>query len=83
MQKTILLVEDEDILREIVKDYLLNEGFGVLEAADGKEALTIFENHEVHLMILDIMFRIRWMVNLSKGSENIQCTYHYVNGTCR
>lgn len=55
MQKTILLVEDEDILREIVKDYLLNEGFGVLEAADGKEALTIFENHEVHLMILDIM----------------------------
>jgi len=55
MQKTILIVEDEDILREIVKDYLLNEGYGVLEAADGKEALTIFEEHEVHLIILDIM----------------------------
>ncbi|MEB2299442.1 response regulator transcription factor [Lysinibacillus xylanilyticus] len=55
MQKTILIVEDEDILREIVKDYLLNEGYNVLEAADGKEALTIFEEHEVHLIILDIM----------------------------
>lgn len=43
MQKTILIVEDEDILREIVKDYLLNEGYEVLEAIDGNEALTIKE----------------------------------------
>ncbi|HDR7784570.1 MULTISPECIES: response regulator [Bacillus] len=55
MQKTILIVEDEDILREIMKDYLLNEGYNVLEAIDGKEALSIFEEHEVHLIILDIM----------------------------
>ncbi|MFM2566311.1 response regulator transcription factor [Bacillus sp. GX] len=55
MQRTILIVEDEDILREIMKDYLLNEGYNVLEATDGKEALSIFEEHEVHLIILDIM----------------------------
>lgn len=55
MQRTILIVEDEDILREIVKDYLLNDGYEVLEATDGKEALSIFEEHEVHLIILDIM----------------------------
>ncbi|NEW09707.1 response regulator transcription factor [Paenibacillus sp. SYP-B3998] len=55
MQKTILIVEDEDILREIVKDYLLNEGYQVLEAVDGKDALTLFQDHEVHLIILDIM----------------------------
>lgn len=55
MQKTILIVEDEDILREIVKDYLLNEGYEVLEAIDGNEALAIFEEHEIHLIILDIM----------------------------
>ncbi|PEC76001.1 DNA-binding response regulator [Bacillus cereus] len=55
MQRTILIVEDEDILREIMKDYLLNEGYNVLEAMDGKEALSIFEEHEVHLIILDIM----------------------------
>jgi len=55
MQRRILIVEDEEILREIMKDYLLNEGYNVLEAMDGKEALSIFEEHEVHLIILDIM----------------------------
>ncbi|MGY0693877.1 response regulator transcription factor [Virgibacillus sp. FSP13] len=55
MQKTILIVEDEDILREIVKDYLLNAGYEVLEAADGNKALAMFEEHDVHLIILDIM----------------------------
>lgn len=55
MGKTILIVEDEEILREIIKDYLLNEHFNVLEAADGKEALTLFQENEVHLIILDIM----------------------------
>ncbi|MGZ7148809.1 DNA-binding response regulator [Bacillus sp. BC08] len=37
MQRTILIVEDEDILREIMKDYLLNEGYTVLEAMDGRD----------------------------------------------
>ncbi|WP_017754369.1 response regulator transcription factor [Calidifontibacillus oryziterrae] len=55
MKKTILIVEDEDILREIMKDYLVDEGYKVLEAADGNEALAIFEEYEVHLIILDIM----------------------------
>ncbi|MBG9606886.1 response regulator transcription factor [Bacillus toyonensis] len=55
MQRTILIVEDEDILPEIMKDYLLNEGYNILEAIDGKEALSIFEEYEVHLIILDIM----------------------------
>ncbi|WP_261300510.1 response regulator transcription factor [Paenibacillus andongensis] len=55
MQKTILIVEDEDILREIIKDYLMNEGYLVLEAADGKEALLLFQAHDVHLIMLDIM----------------------------
>ncbi|WP_163581931.1 response regulator transcription factor [Gracilibacillus saliphilus] len=55
MNKLILIVEDEDILREIVKDYLLDEGYKVLEATDGNEALAIFEEYQVHLIILDIM----------------------------
>ena len=55
MKRRILLVEDEEILREVVKDYLWNEGYEVLAAVDGKEALALFEQHEVDLMILDIM----------------------------
>lgn len=55
MSKTILVVEDEPILREIMKDYLLEEGFKVLEADEGKKALVLFQDHEVDLIILDIM----------------------------
>lgn len=55
MSKTILIVEDEPILREVMKDYLLEEGYGVLEAGDGKKALELFQEHEVDLIILDIM----------------------------
>ncbi|MGG0731331.1 response regulator transcription factor [Bacillus paramycoides] len=51
----VMIVEDEDILREILKDYFLNEQYKVLEAIDGKEALSLFESEEVHLVILDIM----------------------------
>ena len=51
----ILIVEDERILREIVKDYLQHDGFEVLEAADGEAALTLFQEHAVELVILDIM----------------------------
>ncbi|QHW34579.1 response regulator transcription factor [Paenibacillus rhizovicinus] len=53
--KTILIVEDEDILREISKDYFLNEGYNVLEAADGKTALDLFQKHDADLIVLDIM----------------------------
>ncbi|MGM2836480.1 DNA-binding response regulator, partial [Bacillus cereus group sp. Bce025] len=43
MAKNILIVEDEDILREILKDYFLSEQYVVFEARDGKEALVVFE----------------------------------------
>lgn len=55
MSKTILIVEDEDILREIMKDYLLEEGYRVIEASDGKQAVSLFQEHEVDLIMLDIM----------------------------
>ncbi|MGE7624920.1 response regulator transcription factor [Viridibacillus sp. NPDC096237] len=51
----ILIVEDEDILREILKDYFLNEGYSVLEATNGEEALKVFQENELSLIILDIM----------------------------
>lgn len=41
MQYKILIVEDETILREIVTDYLINEGYEVIEAIDGKQALEL------------------------------------------
>lgn len=46
MQRNISIVEDEDILLKIVKNYLLDDGYEVLEVTDGKEALSIFKEHE-------------------------------------
>ncbi|MEK4928342.1 response regulator transcription factor [Bacillus sp. FSL K6-1338] len=55
MNKTVLLVEDERRLREIVSDYFRNEGFEVIKAEDGKKALELFAEHEIDLIMLDIM----------------------------
>ncbi|SDT53046.1 two component transcriptional regulator, winged helix family [Paenibacillaceae bacterium GAS479] len=55
MSKTILIVEDQHVLREIMKEYLVDEGYSVLEAGDGKQALALFQEHEIDLIILDIM----------------------------
>ncbi|WP_028609143.1 response regulator transcription factor [Paenibacillus harenae] len=55
MAKTILIVEDQQVLREIMKEYLTDEGYKVLEACDGRQALELFQEHDVHLVILDVM----------------------------
>lgn len=55
MTGPILIIEDEDILREILKDYFLNAGYSVLEAKDGEEALKVFKENKLSLIILDIM----------------------------
>lgn len=55
IMKTILVVEDEDILREVIIDYLLADGYQVLEAADGEKALELFQANSVDLLILDIV----------------------------
>ncbi|UNK19201.1 response regulator transcription factor [Paenibacillus sp. N3/727] len=55
MQHTLLIVEDEHQLRSITADYLRNEGYRVLEAADGEEALALSLRDTVSLYILDWM----------------------------
>jgi DNA-binding response OmpR family regulator len=51
----VLVVDDEEDIREALEIYLKNEGLQVSQAKDGKEALAILEENEVHLIILDIM----------------------------
>ncbi len=51
----ILLVEDEDRIREMVKEYLQNEGFVVTEAMDGADALDKFKELEFDMLVLDVM----------------------------
>ena len=52
----ILVVDDESRMRKLVADFLTREGFRVLEAGDGLEALDIFyEEKDIALVILDVM----------------------------
>lgn len=55
MTKNILLVEDEERLREILKEYFLQEDFQVFDVEDGKKAIEVFQMEEIDLVILDIM----------------------------
>ena len=71
---TVLIVDDEQEIRDAIEIYLRNEGIAVLKAPDGLEALEILKEHTVHLILLDVMmprldgiattFRIREQKNI-------------------
>lgn len=52
---TVLVTDDDQEIRDGIEIYLKNEGYQVLKAANGLEALALLEQQEVHLMIMDIM----------------------------
>ncbi|MGI6702835.1 MAG: response regulator transcription factor [Clostridia bacterium] len=54
-EERILVVDDEPGIREIIREYFAPEGFVVDQAADGVEALKLFEKSRYSLVILDIM----------------------------
>ena len=55
MRYQILVVEDQPEIRTIVEKYLIKEGYAVLTASDGLEALALFNSNTVHLVLLDVM----------------------------
>lgn len=54
-QTTILVVDDEQTIREVVQRYLELEGFNVIQAGTGTEALQVLQSHNADLIVLDIM----------------------------
>ena len=57
MQNTILIVDDEERMRKLIKDFLKSKDFITVEAEDGEKALDIFEENQekINLIILDVM----------------------------
>jgi len=55
MAKKILVVDDKLELRNLLKSYLTQEGFDVVTAADGQEALYKARHEKPNLIILDLM----------------------------
>ena len=53
--QTVLVVDDEEIVRDVVVRYLKRDGYRTLEAADGEEALRLLEQESPALVVLDVM----------------------------
>lgn len=51
----ILIADDEQLMRQLVIDFLKPEGYEILEAVDGKEALDIYDKEHPDLVLLDVM----------------------------
>ncbi len=51
----ILVVDDEELIRSVIKEYLTLDGFKVYEAEDGEKAIEIVKNNSIDLVIMDIM----------------------------
>jgi DNA-binding response OmpR family regulator len=70
---TVLVVDDEPVVREVVVRYLEREGYRTLEADDGDAARALLERHDPALVILDLMLPgmdgldlCRWIRNRSE-----------------
>lgn len=61
--RKILVVEDEDKIREMVRNFLVSEGYAVIEAADGNIATELFSEEQPDLVVLD------WMLPGMSGLE--------------
>lgn len=55
--ESILIVDDEERMRKLIKDFLKQKGYKTIEAADGEEALKVFSENEnkIKLILLDVM----------------------------
>ena len=54
---TVLIVDDESRMRKLIKDFLMQKNYKILEAEDGEEALRIFQENEekISVFLLDVM----------------------------
>ena len=64
----ILIVEDEEMIREGVSDYLTDCGYETIEAADGQEALEKFSSYEVALVYWISRCQAQWLRSHSGDS---------------
>ena len=55
MNINVLVVDDENPLRDFVRRNLEVRGYHVLTASNGVEAMAIFQNENIHIVIMDIM----------------------------
>jgi len=55
MKRSVLIVEDEDLMREVLRDYFSDADYEVSEARDGLKAIELAEEYDYDIILLDIM----------------------------
>lgn len=81
---TILVLDDEITIRSFITLKMKHAGFNVLETDTGEKALALLENHNVDIIILDVMlpgidgFQVCKQIRKKKQKD----WYYYVNVTC-
>lgn len=58
MEIKILIVDDEEMIRKLIRKYAINEGFTVLEACNGEEAVDIALKEDVKVIVMDVMMPV-------------------------
>lgn len=54
-RRKILVVDDEQGIRDIIKEYVVSEKYEIIEAVDGVEAMNLFKANDISMIILDVM----------------------------
>ena len=70
MNKTIMTVDDSASIRQMVTFTLKNAGYNVIEAKDGKEAITKAEMHKIDMLFVDLNMPIMDGISLIKALRN-------------
>ena len=72
----ILIVDDEELIRNVIKEYLVLEGFNVFEASNGEEAVSMAKTSDYDLIVMDIMMPKKdgfSAIKEIKAEKNIPC----------
>ncbi|ENQ3081091.1 response regulator [Bacillus cereus] len=69
-QQSILVVDDDKDIAQMIEVYLQREGYKVVKAYDGEQALQLFLNNDIELAILDIMMPIMDGIEVCRRSTS-------------
>ena len=76
--RRILVVDDEEKIRAIIRKYGEFEGYEITEAADGMEAVRLCRKQDFDVIILDVMMRVKVVIERNSGRESYAGTEHEI-----
>lgn len=77
-----MICDDEILIRNVIKEYLLLENYVVLEAENGLEAVDVVKNNDVDLVVMDIMMpKMDGYQAVKEIKKNKRCSFYYVIGS--